>query len=105
MRKMIDLDRFDRRLIELVCEDNLQPARALADKVGLSISAVLRRLRRLRDEGVIVALGGSPVELVLACDINVDYLQRTLEGRYVIRVYERFALRIKEFDSVCRITT
>lgn len=55
MRKMIDLDRFDRRLLELVREDNLQPARVLAEKVGLSVSAVLRRLRRLREEKVIVA--------------------------------------------------
>src|SRR3546814_14408116 len=55
MRKMIDLDRFDRRLLDQVRVDNLQPARVLADKVGLSISAVLRRLRRLRAGGVIVA--------------------------------------------------
>jgi len=55
MRKMIDLDRFDRRLLDEVRRDNLQPARELADKVGLSVSAVLRRLRRLRDEKVIVA--------------------------------------------------
>lgn len=55
MQKMIDLDRFDRHLLELVREDNLQPARVLAEKVGLSVSAVLRRLRRLREEKVIVA--------------------------------------------------
>lgn len=52
---MPDLDDFDRRLLALVREDNLQPARILADRVGLSLSAVLRRLRRLRDEKVIVA--------------------------------------------------
>ena len=55
MRKRVDLDPFDRRLIEEARRDNQQPARILADKVGLSVSAVLRRLRRLRDEGVIVA--------------------------------------------------
>jgi Lrp/AsnC family leucine-responsive transcriptional regulator len=55
MRKMIDLDSFDRRLLELVRQNNLEPARILAEKVGLSLSAVLRRLRRLRDEKVIVA--------------------------------------------------
>ena len=55
MRKIPDLDDFDRRLLALVREDNQQPARVLADKVGLSLSAVLRRLRRLRDEKVIVA--------------------------------------------------
>lgn len=52
---MIELDAFDRKLLELVRHDNLQPARVLADKVGLSVSAVLRRLRRLRDDKVIVA--------------------------------------------------
>lgn len=52
---MINLDDFDRRLIDEVRRDNQQPARILAEKVGLSVSAVLRRLRRLREEKVIVA--------------------------------------------------
>lgn len=55
MRKNVILDSFDRRLLDLVRHNNLQPARLLADKVGLSVSAVLRRLRRLREEKVIVA--------------------------------------------------
>lgn len=52
---MSDLDDFDRRLLALVRENNLEPARILAEKVGLSLSAVLRRLRRLREDKVIVA--------------------------------------------------
>ncbi len=55
MRKITDLDAFDRRLLARVRRNNLEPARILAEKVGLSVSAVLRRLRRLRDEQVIVA--------------------------------------------------
>jgi DNA-binding Lrp family transcriptional regulator len=55
MRKMTDLDEFDRRLLALVRQDNLVPARILAEKIGLSLSAVLRRLRRLREEKIIVA--------------------------------------------------
>lgn len=55
MRKKVDLDDFDLRLLEEVRRDNQQPARVLADTVGLSVSAVLRRLRRLREERVIVA--------------------------------------------------
>lgn len=54
MQKLVTLDDFDRRLLELVRENNLEPARTLAEKVGLSISAVLRRLRRLREEKIIV---------------------------------------------------
>lgn len=55
MRKIADLDDFDRRLLDLVRQNNLEPARILAEKVGLSLSAVLRRLRRLRDEKIIIA--------------------------------------------------
>jgi len=55
MRKRADLDEFDRHLIEEARCNNLQPARVLADKIGLSVSAVLRRLRRLRAEQIIVA--------------------------------------------------
>lgn len=50
-----DLDDFDRALLARVQVDNQVPARVLAAQVGLSESAVLRRLRRLRASGVIVA--------------------------------------------------
>ena len=58
-----------------------------------------------RDSGVVVALGGQPIELVLASDIDVRFLQATLEPRYVLRVFERLVLRIKELDAVCVVTT
>jgi uncharacterized linocin/CFP29 family protein len=56
------------------------------------------------EDGVVVALGGAPVELVVGTDIDVKFLQVSLEPRYVLRVYERFVLRIKELDAVCRLT-
>lgn len=49
------LDDFDRALLAQVQVNNQTPARQLAEKIGLSESAVLRRLRRLRSEGVIAA--------------------------------------------------
>ncbi|WP_232629620.1 Lrp/AsnC family transcriptional regulator [Methylobacterium sp. Leaf118] len=55
MTKSATLDRFDRALLAAVQQDNLTPARVLAERVGLSESAVLRRLRRMRQEGVILA--------------------------------------------------
>lgn len=55
MPKTVSLDAFDRALLEQVQADNQQPARALAERIGLSESAVLRRLRRLRRAGVILA--------------------------------------------------
>lgn len=50
-----DLDRFDRRLLTLVQQDAAQTAEALAAQVGLSASAVQRRLKRLRATGVILS--------------------------------------------------
>jgi DNA-binding Lrp family transcriptional regulator len=48
------LDRFDRQLLNLVQDDSAQTAERLAEAVGLSASAIQRRLKRLREEGVIV---------------------------------------------------
>jgi len=50
--------------------------------------------------GVVLALSGSPIELVVARDIDVRYLQASEEPRYVFRVSERVALRIKEPQSI-----
>lgn len=47
------LDRFDRRLLNLVQDDADQTAERLAEQVALSPSAIQRRLRRLREAGVI----------------------------------------------------
>lgn len=55
MPKFVELDAFDHKLLARVRRNNLEPARVMAEKVGLSESAVLRRLRRLRAEGVISA--------------------------------------------------
>ncbi len=55
MTNFVTLDDFDHRLIERARRNNLEPARVTAEAVGLSESAVLRRLRRLRAEGVIKA--------------------------------------------------
>jgi hypothetical protein len=52
--------------------------------------------------GAVIALSGNPVELIVATDIRVSYLQTTNapEPRRVFRVYERVALRIKEQDAI-----
>jgi uncharacterized linocin/CFP29 family protein len=50
--------------------------------------------------GVVVALSANPVELLVASDIGVRFLQATEEPRYVFRVSERIALRIKEQSAI-----
>jgi DNA-binding Lrp family transcriptional regulator len=50
---MTDLDRFDRQLLNLVQQDAALTAEQLAERVSLSPSAIQRRLKRLREQGVI----------------------------------------------------
>lgn len=49
------IDQFDRKILDLVQRNCQLKAEAIAEVVGLSASAVQRRLKRLRIEGVIVA--------------------------------------------------
>lgn len=48
------LDALDRRILSVLQEDNQITNLALAERVGLSPPACLKRVRRLRDEKVIV---------------------------------------------------
>ena len=48
------LDRLDIKLLNLVQQNNLRTADSLADDIPLSPSAITRRLRQLRSEGLIV---------------------------------------------------
>jgi Lrp/AsnC family leucine-responsive transcriptional regulator len=50
----MELDRFDRQLLNLLQEDAGQTAERLAERVGLSPSAIQRRIRRMREQGVIL---------------------------------------------------
>lgn len=50
----MELDQFDRQLLNLIQKDAGQTAEQLAEQVGLSPSAIQRRIRRMREQGVIV---------------------------------------------------
>lgn len=73
-----DLDRFDRKLLAIVQHEADLTADILAERVGLSASAVLRRLKRLRADGVIIAQTavvdpaktGKPVFFLAALEIE-----------------------------------
>lgn len=50
--------------------------------------------------GIVVALGAEPVELVVATDVSLSFLQVTPEPEFVFRVYEKIVLRIKEKGAI-----
>lgn len=55
--------------------------------------------------GVVVALGGAAVELVVATDVCLQFLQLTAEPVFVFRVCEKMALRIKEPEAIIQLAS
>jgi Lrp/AsnC family leucine-responsive transcriptional regulator len=74
----MELDQLDRQLLTLIQEDAGQTAERLAEQVPLSVSAIQRRLRRMRDEGVVIryaavvdpAKVGRPTFFVVAVQVE-----------------------------------
>jgi uncharacterized linocin/CFP29 family protein len=69
----------------------------------LNGGAVLRCSAIAPRQGIVVALGGEPVELVVATDMSVQFLQVTTTPSYVFRVYEKLGLRVKGKNAVARL--
>jgi DNA-binding Lrp family transcriptional regulator len=74
------LDDFDRRILALYQHDTRIVAEAIAQTVGLSAASVQRRLKRLRETGVIVretatlqrAALGFPVTCIVGVDVEYE---------------------------------
>jgi uncharacterized linocin/CFP29 family protein len=61
---------------------------------------VLRSSTIPANSGLVMALGGAPVELVVAADVSLQFLQVTNQPSFLFRVREKIALRIKEADAI-----
>jgi Lrp/AsnC family leucine-responsive transcriptional regulator len=68
------LDRFDLALLNLLQADNLATAEALAQDVALSPSAIARRVRALREAGLIAADAA-----ILAPELTADRLRAIVQ--------------------------
>lgn len=51
----IELDKLDRRILSIIQKDSRRPAELIGAEIGLSASAVQRRISRMREEAVIAA--------------------------------------------------
>jgi uncharacterized linocin/CFP29 family protein len=89
-------------------EDACDPATSLVlprDRILPFLDGQLFRSGTIQDGyGVVVALGGAPLELVVARDIDVIFLQVSPEPRWVFRVSEKLALRTKDIEAVVVLT-
>ncbi len=98
MTESADLDAFDHRILAVVRRNNLEPARTVAGRVGLSESAVLRRLRRLRAIGIIVAdvavIDPARLKPAITIHVLVELHQSNL------RAEQAFALKMQRQPEV-----
>lgn len=76
----MELDRIDKRILTALQKDNRIPNVELAEWVGLSPPACLKRVKRLRDEGVIAKdvsvlnpeLAGNKLTLIVSVEMERD---------------------------------
>ncbi len=52
---------------------------------------------------MVVALGGAPLELVVASDMSLQFLQVSAEPAFLFRVSEKIALRIREPEAIIQL--
>ncbi|MEG1591394.1 Lrp/AsnC family transcriptional regulator [Chryseobacterium sp.] len=52
---MKSIDQFDTAILKILQKDNLTPQRDIGEKIGLSAAAVQRRIKRMRESGIIKA--------------------------------------------------
>ena len=73
---MLDIDKFDRKILALWQRNTRQSAEHIGDKVGLSAAAVQRRLKKMREGGLIKAevalLDASALGFPVTCVVGVD---------------------------------
>jgi len=53
--------------------------------------------------GVLVSVGGNTMDLIVGVEPTTEFLQVSTEGVYRFRVFERFALRVKDKTAIVRL--
>jgi uncharacterized linocin/CFP29 family protein len=68
-----------------------------ADRITPIVNGPLLRSGKMNAfTGIVVSLAASAVDIVVGTPPTVQFLQRTIEGRFQFRVYERFVLRLRD---------
>ena len=101
----MNLDGYDRRILEALQEDGRLSNQDLADRIGLSPSPCLRRVRRLEEAGLIGAyravLNASALGLNLMAFIQISMDRHTPER------FENFERHVGDYPEVleCHLIT
>jgi Lrp/AsnC family leucine-responsive transcriptional regulator len=102
---MADLDDLDLRILDLLQEDAEMPGEAIAGQVGLSASAVQRRVLRLKRDGVIerVVAVVEPRSLGRAVTVLVE-VEIDNERRHALEAFQRWVVEAPEVQSCWYVT-
>ncbi|WP_020409109.1 Lrp/AsnC family transcriptional regulator [Hahella ganghwensis] len=96
--KLVKIDRIDRRILELLQKDGGLSNQELAEKVGLSASPCLRRVKALEEAGIILkrvtVLERKKLGLALTVIILIGMDRHTPER------FEEFESRVAELSEV-----
>ncbi len=95
------MDRFDRQLLRLLQQDNRQSYDTLGEHVGLSATAVRRRLQRLREIGVIRA----DVSLLDASQLGITVITSIRFEKESTATYDAFKRRMKAAPEIAQCYT
>lgn len=90
------LDAFDRRILDLVQRDNQMTHADIGDAVGLSSSAVRRRLKAMRDVGII----DRDVAILRSEGIGIRLVVTLSFQNESIETYEAFDKQMREAPEV-----
>lgn len=72
-----------------------------ADRITPLLNGPLLRSGQMdKDNGIVVSLTGSDIDIVVATPPKVQFLQVGPNAKYLFRVYEKFVLRIKDKTAV-----
>lgn len=90
--KTQDLDRIDRRILNCLQKDNKISNLKLAEQIGLSPPACLRRVNRLREQGVIQSdvsiinsrVAGHHINIIVEVEMERDHLELLAQFRKAI---------------------
>lgn len=95
------MDSFDRHLLKLLQSDNRQSYDALGDAVGLSPTAVRRRIKHLRESGVIRA----DVSLLDAGRLGITVITSIRFEKESATTYAAFNQRMKASPLIVQCYT
>jgi len=103
--RMMDLDEVDLRILDLVQDNAELPSETIAAEVGLSASAVQRRLTRLKRDGVIdrVVAVVEPRSLGRMVTVLVE-VEIDNERRKALEGFQRWVAEAPEVQSCWYVT-